>query len=255
MIFHKSIATLQKIENLISNKIRGAYLRFGDGDVNLANGLSIWDCNDNDMYNHKNIKMITEIRECFRLEGPGILKTLPLYCNKYDGLEEGMYPGNHECSDEWADELLDSINYWWNPIEVYSHCALHFLSSHKPEIAQQFLRSIKGKVDIFIGGLNIDSKIVHYVLGDQCEIISVPDKYCSLELDNIESKIKIKDDYQLVVTCMGCAGRVLQKRLYTKKYNMFTFDFGSLMDALCGINSRAWINLTGFDKDKFLGGL
>ena len=51
---------------------------------------------------------------------------------------------------------------------------------------------------------------------------------------------------------MGCSGRVLQKRLYNNHDNIFVFDFGSLMDALCGWNTRAWIELTNFDKDKIL---
>ena len=42
---------------------------------------------------------------------------------------------------------------------------------------------------------------------------------------------------------MGCSGRVLAKRLYNNVENIFLFDFGSLMDILCGWDTRAWISL------------
>jgi hypothetical protein len=51
---------------------------------------------------------------------------------------------------------------------------------------------------------------------------------------------------------MGCSGRVLQKRLWNKLDNVFLFDFGSLLDALCGWDTRAWIKLSKFDAKKFI---
>lgn len=255
MIFHQSKNTLDTISTYIHNKQMGAYLRFGDGDVNLANGLSGWDCNENDMTHPETIQLSKEMIESFKLEGPGVLKTLPLYCNKYGGLEEGMYPGNHEASVDWCNNILDMIKAWWIPNEVYSHCALHFMASHKPEIAQNFLRGIRGHIDLFIGGANIPDKIVHYVFGRDCEIISVPSRGCSYIIDEIEASLPPNANHRNIAVCMGCTGRVLQKRLYVKGYNAFSFDIGSFLDALSGIKSRAWIELTGFDADKFMGGL
>jgi hypothetical protein len=51
---------------------------------------------------------------------------------------------------------------------------------------------------------------------------------------------------------MGCAGRILQKRMWnnTSFNNSFAFDFGSLMDAVSNINSREWIK--NFDLNRFL---
>ena len=34
----------------------------------------------------------------------------------------------------------------------------------------------------------------------------------------------------------------MQKRLWYKLDNVFLFDFGSLIDALCDWNTREWIN-------------
>ena len=51
---------------------------------------------------------------------------------------------------------------------------------------------------------------------------------------------------------MGCSGRALQKRLWNNLDNVFLFDFGSLMDAICGWPTRQWIDLTHFDTKQFL---
>ena len=51
---------------------------------------------------------------------------------------------------------------------------------------------------------------------------------------------------------MGCSGRALMKRLWNKFDKVFFFDFGSLLDALCGWNTRAWIELTNFEHKKFI---
>ena len=51
---------------------------------------------------------------------------------------------------------------------------------------------------------------------------------------------------------MGCSGRAMQKRIWDNYNNVFLFDFGSLMDALCGDKTRAWIELTNFDKSTIL---
>ena len=59
-------------------------------------------------------------------------------------------------------------------------------------------------------------------------------------------------DYSVVVTSMGCSGRAMQKRIWDNHNNLFLFDFGSLMDALCGWKTRAWIEMSNFDRDIFL---
>ena len=38
--FYSTKETLDKIEEIISNKKKGVYLRFGDGDLNLAMNIS-----------------------------------------------------------------------------------------------------------------------------------------------------------------------------------------------------------------------
>ena len=44
---------------------------------------------------------------------------------------------------------------------------------------------------------------------------------------------------------MGCPGRILQKRILKKGFNVYLFDFGSLLDAFNNDNTRLWIDLAG----------
>jgi CRISPR/Cas system-associated protein Cas5 (RAMP superfamily) len=40
MIFYKTKDTISKIKEIIDKEEKGLYLRFGDGDVNLVNGVN-----------------------------------------------------------------------------------------------------------------------------------------------------------------------------------------------------------------------
>ncbi len=98
--FHKSYETLCKIKEIISQKEKGVYLRFGDGDILLANGKD-------DGYQQVNFFLQYEMNEAFALNGPTILKCLPLGCKKFNRLEPGMLPGNHEWSDQMFSKAID----------------------------------------------------------------------------------------------------------------------------------------------------
>jgi hypothetical protein len=51
---------------------------------------------------------------------------------------------------------------------------------------------------------------------------------------------------------MGCSGRAMQKKIWDNHDNYFLFDFGSLMDALCGWETRAWIEMSNFNREEFI---
>ncbi len=59
-------------------------------------------------------------------------------------------------------------------------------------------------------------------------------------------------EYSVVVTSMGCSGRAMQKKIWDNHDNYFLFDFGSLMDALCGWETRAWIEMSNFNREEFI---
>jgi hypothetical protein len=251
MKFHKSEETLNIIKDKIKNKQKGAYLRFGDGDVNLALGKS-------ELLQETKQKLTDEMREAFTIEDENVLKTLPLYCKEYDGWEEGMFPGNHEAPKEWCDNIINQVKEFWIPKNVYSHVALHFLSTTKPEFSIEFLRFLKEKKPIcIVGNKNISKNVIEKLFGDKCVHIKTPERNSYYEIDRIETECqdvinKNKNEFNIIITSMGCSGRVLQKRLYKHNENVFLFDFGSLMDAFCGEKTRAWIELTNFDGINFL---
>lgn len=250
--FHGTEETLSKIVEIIDSKQKGAYLRFGDGDVNLALG-------EHDALQTAKRELMIEMQEAFLINSPTVLKTLPLYCKEFNGYEEGMSPGNHEAPYDWCLNILNRVKPLWgkNITDVYSHAALHFASSHKQDLCIQFLKFLKkSPCYMFIGNANIPLKIRNLLFGENCIFIPTPPKQSYNAIDTIEKEclknIDSTDDYKVIITAMGCSGRALQKRLWNKLDNVFLFDFGSVMDALCGWNTRAWIEITQFNEIDFI---
>jgi hypothetical protein len=250
MIFYKTKDTISKIKEIIDKEEKGLYLRFGDGDVNLANGNS-------DSLQSANELVKVEMSQAFAINDKNVLRSLPLHCKEY-GLEEGMFPGNHECDKGWADRLLSKVKPFWGGEfgDIYSPVALHFLATVDVKSTIEFLNYMKSKSPVaIIGNENIPSEIISKIFGETCTHIKTPPQNSFSSIDRVESEFKNiykEGEYNIIITAMGCSGRVLQKRLYNNHDNIFVFDFGSLMDALCGWNTRAWIELTNFDKDKIL---
>lgn len=252
--FHQTQDTLVRIASLISKKKKGIYLRFGDGDINLANG-------EIDLLQNPREDLRREMREAFKLNGPTVLKALPIMCREFEAFEEGMYNLNHEVSYRTSLRFLFRSELLWggDMTDIYSPVALHFASTNNQELAFLFLKVLRAsKSFMLVGNHKIPKVIRDLLFGEQCLFVSTPDQQAYDEIDRIERECiqQIEaadpDQYKIIITSMGCAGRVLQKRLWEKFDNIFLFDFGSLMDALCGWNTRAWIQLTNFDNKGFL---
>lgn len=252
LTFHQTEETLLKICEMIVNKQKGAYFRFGDGDVNLANGQL-------DMFQRPNSRLMAEMCEAFALQGDTVLKTLNLYCRELGGFEEGMFRLNHE---EYFEDCLRTLRraepMWGAPIQdVYSHVALHFAATQYPDFAIEFLKFLR-RSDCFmlVGNKDIPKRVRDVLFGEECLFVPTPKEQSYSAIDSIEAEciehLQKRNDYKIVVTAMGCSGRALQKRLWNRFDNIFLFDFGSLMDAVCGWKTRAWINLTHFNGPAFL---
>ena len=250
--FQKSVETLNKITEIISKKEKGVYLRFGDGDVVLSVGI-------NDANQLANTPLQEELNEAFALNGPNVLKCLPLHCRELGGYEQGMFEGKHETPFAFCLDLLKMAGPKWNAEfgDVYSMTALAFAATDNLEFCIQFLKFLKqSKCCVFVGNCNIPSSIRELLFGSQCQFVPTPARNSYFEIDRIEreciEKIKNIEGYKVIVTSMGCSGRALQKRLWNQLENVFLFDFGSLMDAICGWNTRDWIPLSRFDAQKFI---
>lgn len=253
--FHGTEATLNKIMSLIENKEKGVYFRFGDGDLNVAYGDTFYDC----VPHAFNPNLQQEMLEAYHSSGPGVLKTLPVYHKMYNSLEPGMFPGNHESSDKDCEVFTKKSKAIWGEEmkHVYSHVALHFSSTHNRELCFRFLNFIKNSnCVLFVGNKNIPVHVRQMLFDSECIFIPTPPESSYAEIDRIEYEclecLLHHPEYKVVVIATGCAGRVLQKRLWEKVDNIFLFDFGSLMDALCGWNTRYWIDLTHFNAPQFI---
>lgn len=253
MTFHKTEETLNKIMDIISRKEKGAYFRFGDGDVYLANGID-------DSLQPKDDALQAEMQEAFGLNGPNILKCLPLGCKEI-GYEEGMCINNHENVYEESLKYISMASPFWNgPMEdVYSMSALAFAATHKLKFCLKFLKFLRqSNCVLFIGNERVPQHIRKLLFGPECEFVATPSIHSYYQIDRIEKealeKLQGKKGYKVIITAMGCSGRPLQKRLWNQLDDVFLFDFGSLLDAICGWNTRAWIGIThdSFDHGKFL---
>lgn len=252
---YKSKETMNKVLELIDNKVKGAYLRFGDGDLNI---MEMKD----DSYNRCNLSFSTELKESISITNNNYLIGINLICNKYGLLEEGMFPGNHEWPENICDEFYSKICYI---IEgkfnnFYSQIALNYLITMKETEAFEILYKlktlcIKNNV-IFIGNSNINKHVINLYFGN-CIYIECKPKNSYDDINIVENKLMKElynndTKYNIVICCMGVATRVLIKRIWNSgASNFFLLDFGSIIDALSGIDSRAYISLTKFNANNF----
>lgn len=252
---HGTKQTLHKILDTIERKEKGIYLRFGDGDVIINYGKPTMD------HTYLTPAFIQEMRETFALTGKNVFKTLPLYSKGLGGWEPGMFHLNHEETDEQAMKWLTmAIPFWGEPMtDVYSHVALAFAATQYPDFCIRFLQELKAAAPIvFVGNGSIPQETISTLFGN-CAFIKTPALNSHAQLDRIEQEtlqaLDAIEGYKIVVVAMGNSGRVLNKRLWHKRDNVFLFDFGSLIEPLSGDQTRAWIKLTHFDGKAFLNKL
>ena len=232
--------TIAAIKKTIEMKMAGAYMRFGDGDVLLMLGVD-------DCLHKANEQMSKEMREAMKLNYGVMHKGLPIH-SKLFGVEEGMKDGVHLLSDDVALKYLSVTYRYIDLSRVYNHVALHQLATINPIECIDFLRFLKGTNPILVGNETIKPDLIEKLFSSIH--IKTPSRDSYNEIDRIENDlIKVlntkRGEFQVVVIAMGCPGRILQKRILKKRYNVYLFDFGSLLDAFNDHNSRAWIRLTG----------
>lgn len=250
--FYSTKETLEKISQMIDDNQTGAYLRFGDGDVSLALGIS-------ELLQGSDSKLSELMIDTMKLKNDKVLRTLPLHCKELGTLENGMFPGNHEAPLNWCEDIVNNfriITGEFDEIEFYTNVALSHISIQDPDYAINFLNKISKKVKYFIGNESIPRNILEKLFGKNVVHIKTPSKASFSKFEEIYNEFKsvVGNDkqYSVVVTSMGCSGRPMQKRILDNYDNFFLFDFGSLMDALCGWETRAWMEMTNFNNVEFM---
>jgi hypothetical protein len=230
--------TLNACRESMRREATGAYLRFGDGDLNLLEGRD-------ELYQLGRPDLAVEMKEAFSLHGEGILKCLPLHSKRF-GLWPGMKPGVHEGSDTWAESILARAYPYFVGERIYSHVALSHVAIVDRSFAVDFLSFLKERRPVFVGNGEIEPAVLDALFGSGPRVGSPPRNSFS-EADRITRETELALNcrggcHQIVAMAMGCAGRVVAKRILTKqKYKVFFFDMGSIMDAFCGNFSRAWM--------------
>jgi len=242
-------ATLTEIERAIDSQKPGAYLRFGDGDLRVAEGLEDRDTGPTP----KALRM--EMSDALRLEGPGIFRGFPLNSKRY-GLEPGMYLGVHEVPDADVQHYWRQVEPFISTTRVYSSVALHYLAATDPTRAIAFLRRLRSHTPLFVGNKDWHEQKLKTIFGDGGRVGTLA--YNSWpQADRITADIHaaLPSEFTLIVMAAGVTGRVLQKRLVTSGVNAFVFDFGSLLDAMMGRDSRTWIRRAPGLGDRIMKGL
>ena len=240
--------TLKHCENLIVLRQTGAYLRFGDGDINLA-------CGQRDSLQECSKELQAEMREAFAMSGPGIVKALPIHSLSF-GVSAGMCDGMFLGSDLWCNKLLSKVFEYFIGVPIYSSVALHYAALFSRAECIDFLVFLKKCNPIFVGNEDVPKDILTMLFGDTVHI-RTPARSAYSDINRVEKdvvkEILSKNDYTVICLAMGCAGRILQKRLLDgEKYKgLFVYDFGSLMDAFCGIRSRGWMDLALVTEDYY----
>lgn len=243
--------TLNEIEKCIEKNERGAYLRFGDGDVYLLN-------NESDAFQVANKRLAIEMRETFLINGEKVFKSLAIHSSKF-GFEKGMFDGNHKNSDKLSISLLEASYMFFIGQKIYSPVALHFTATENPKRANNFLKLLKSKTKLFVGNENLSDETIFKLFGD-VKRINTPSKNSFNEIDRIYKEcigfINAINDFHVVVVAMGCSGRPLMKQIFNNSNKLyFLFDFGSLLDGIDNYNSRTWLKVTKLDKITLLEGL
>ena len=240
-------STLDVILHSIETEKAGLYLRFGDGDVFLM-------MNQSDMFQKNNLTLSREMEDAFSITGEGVIKCLAIHSEQF-GYDPGMYFGNHKVPDDYAITLLTRTFKYFISQRIYSPVALHFIASEAPNVANNFLKKLKDKTKIFVGNENICKEIRDLLFGTSV-YIRTPEVNAYNDIDRIESEVNEvldeDDNFKVICVAMGCSGRILMSRIWTKYKNIFIFDFGSLLDGISGNNSRTWLDVNDIDYKTLL---
>ena len=221
-------------------------MRFGDGDMFLAKGQK-------DILHAPSTKLTYEMNEALSYSSGNILKSLPIHSYKF-GYEDGMAHGSHLMRDKAAERFIKQSIELFIGQKIYSTVALHHQFVTNYEYALTFLRFLKSRSMLFIGCKDIESTILTTLFG-KVPHIQCPSKESYTEIDRIEEEsIRAlshpSSPSGVVIVAMGCPGRVLVKRLLKRNLGpFFYFDFGSLLDFICGWNTRTWHTQAGISHE------
>lgn len=262
MKIYKAYDTIIKILHCIEEKKKGAYLRYGDGDFNIMTGKQ-------DMLNSYNKTFSHELICSLLIDDENYMKGFCLLCKKYGLLEESMWPGNHEWPENRCDYFYNILlNLRKNPLyDLYSPVAFNYYITTYQKKSYQLMKKLKDlcqKNDnnvLFVGNSDIKKEIINLYFGKKYDFVECPSRNSYDKIDEIENKLinLINENtlYKIIIICCGVTTRCLIKRVWKNTNiisNYFLLDFGSIIDGLCGINTRQYYIETKFNASSYNNG-
>jgi hypothetical protein len=250
--------TINTILDFILNKKPGIYLRFGDGDFNLAE-------HKNDLLALANSNIQELMLKSMSLRDDRVLMCIPHHCKEINTLEDGMYPGNHEYPYKYIEKFLRILKSRRQnlPNKIYTNVALSYCSVYFPDLVVKLHKEIQKFNIIYIGNYLYSDEFLKKLLGTNITRINTNSNNAFEQKDFVFNELNklienefVNYEYYIIIIAAGCASRafasVIYENYFLKKSNFFLFDYGSLLDYLYGLNTRAYMDLMQPNKDYIL---
>ena len=212
----------------LEQKEPGACLRFGREDIDIAlrvgkPGVELAD------------SLILDTRRSFLLSGENIFKALHVEC---PGLDFAAQPHTVHISNREAVDRLNAVGACFIDWPIYSYSALAGGDLSEPAVFDRLLESLKARHPILLFKKGDAREAVFEKLGPSLSI-EIPDENIYLRLDSLEDEIfgagrSNANDFPVVVSALGAAGRILINRLVRHNFPGFLLD----QDNLNTITSR-----------------
>lgn len=229
-----TVETLTALEDRLSRFDRVFFSRFGDGDF--------WHmAQRNTREQQASPELAKELEEAFNIVDDNYMIGI---CVNHP-TEPGMRPGKFEVfsNNSWLEEVAKSKDHH-NRKSFYSYVPFHYMMSLYPEKLRGFLdKYIVDKKKMFIGG--IEKEHVEKLFGKINYHVEAPFDFAYDTIDEwwkgVEDNVNNVD---LVIPCVGFSGRVANKRLWQAGHDVWSIDFGSIVDAAAGRTTRGWMTMT-----------
>lgn len=211
-----------------------SYLRFGDADLFFIENPNF----DKNRRHDRNPAMARELAAAFAVEHPDYLI--------------GCVAGGRVFRSK--EDHLQSIAEKYHVGKTYhSAVALQVLYMRDPEGFVTFCKDcFWGRRVLFIGGFGVARDVLVRKAFHVVATIEFPDRNAYRSLDQKMNQIRKNiPKFDVVVSALGQATRVLGHRLWAEGLRTQYFDVGSVVDALADRRLRSWIGKVSELRPKY----
>lgn len=255
MRYFSTTETTAALIGHIESKIPNIYLRFGDGDFNLMDGRR-------DMLAAPSREIQSAYVETWKRLNNKHMIAVNYHCKELDTLEDGMFPGVHECPHSYAIQCTERVVANIPELSMlYSAVALHHVLTKNISLYKSFIESIrKNGSTIILCNQNFSSETLTQFFGKNIKI-GAPSHNSFSERYRIwcefDAALSACDKFTVCILALGCGGRAMTYKLIDMiqhhSSNIILIDIGSSIDVLMGLNNtRAWVELTKPDIHSLL---